>query len=166
MPFFSLHSIPGLSLILMVLLLVLLCAALYLYGKTKEIKRLAEKRKKTFDEQRLGEYLSTLDEDKLTQLIKSHPPKTPVILVALLATAIKATAQDGSPATRATLFSQPGVIILIILILLPILLAVFLMGVRVTRISQQYRRARTRSDEQQLEKYLGSLEPDAAETAL
>jgi len=166
MPFFSLHSIPGLSLILLALLLILLCAALYLYGKTKEIKRLAAKRKKTFDAQRLEEYLSTLDESKLNQLIKDRHPKTPAILLALLASAINVGAQGATPATRADLFSQPGVIILIILILLPILLAVFLMGVRVTRITRQYRRARTQSDEQQLESYLGSLDPGAASAAL
>ena len=166
MPFFSLHSIPGLSLILMVLLLILLCAALYLFGKTKEIKHLATKNKRSFDQQRLEEYLSTLDENKLTQLLKKRQPK--IILLAALATAVSkaASAQADAPATRATLFSQPGIIILIILILLPILLTIFLMGARVTRLTQQYRRARNRSDEQQLESYLGSLEPDAAENAL
>jgi len=174
MSFFSLHSIPGLSLILMVLLLVLLCAALYLYGKTKEIKKLATKNKRTFDAQRLEEYLSTLDGKKLRQLAdsrhsstpESKSPLTPLVLLAAMALAPFAAHAQENPVTRATLFTQPGIIILIILILLPILLTIFLMGVRITRITQQYRSTRARSDEQQLESYLGSLGPDAAENAL
>ncbi|HEY4112034.1 cbb3-type cytochrome c oxidase subunit I [Puia sp.] len=164
MPFFSLHSISGLSLILMALLLILLLAALYLYGKTKEIKHLAAKTRKTFDEQRLEEYLSGLDKDKLIRLLKKRHPKAPAIIIAVLTSTLLTTpaAAQTSPATRETLFTQPGIIILIILILLPVLLGVFLMGARLTRIVQQYRRDRHERDDQQLDAYLDSLENSEA----
>jgi cytochrome c oxidase cbb3-type subunit 1 len=167
MPFFSFHSIPGLSLILMVLLLVLLVAALYLYTRTKELKRLAAKKKNGFDEQRLEEYLSTLDEEKLTGLLRQRHTKSTVIVWAVITSTLLATsasAQDfpANPASRATIFTQPGIIILIILILLPILLAIFLMSIKITHITREYRRARRQSDEQQLEAYLNSVQDGEA----
>lgn len=94
MPFFSSHSIPGLSLILMVLLLFLLLAALYLYGKTNEIKRLTAKSKRRFDDHHLDEYLSSLDQPKLNQLIGDrHAAKAE--------TTVAAAAAPNAPITSA-----------------------------------------------------------------
>lgn len=167
--FFSLHSVPGLSLILFVLLLLLLITAFYLYGKTREIKNLTAKTKKEFDEQRLDEYLSNLDEKRLSDLINKrhiHPSLPLWLLLSAILLVTPAHAQSDSPATQGTLFTQPGIIILIILIMLPILLIVFLMSVRLTRIVQQYRRRRQARDEEQFNEYLDSLSSEEAERAL
>jgi cytochrome c oxidase cbb3-type subunit 1 len=177
MPFFSFHSIPGLSLILLAILLILLLASLYLYGKTKEIKNLNTKQKKQFDQQRLEEYLSSLDEDKIDQLIQKRHPKPKILLWLILtgtlfanaATAQSPTAAQAAqdtPARTETLFTQPGIIILIILILLPILFTITLMATKITRISNQYRRKRKQSEEQQLDNYLDSLNAEDAGAAL
>src|SRR5258708_29383915 len=75
--FFSLNSVPGLTFLLVTILLFILLAVLYLYLKTKEARRLANTTKKQFDPYRLEEYLSSLDDKKLDNLLDARHLATP-----------------------------------------------------------------------------------------
>jgi len=186
--FFSLHSIPGLVFILFVILLLLLLVALYLYGQTVQLKILARPRKKNYDPSRLAEYLSSLDSGKINTLLRTHrhslpdsdnddtsmsvisAPRNPaqrsaraLLLTLFLFTNLFSFAQDPAPKTMLT---QPGIIILLILILIPVLAIIFFITVRVSRMVSLYRNKQTLRDETQFDQYLDSLNSLDAEAAL
>lgn len=187
--FFSLHSMPGLSFILFALLLVLLVFALYLLARTKELKRLARPAKKRFDRNLLDEYVSGLDPQGLDGLIrkwdrpgnaqKSSEENTPAnvkgngqgILPAILIagllhlTGLTAHAQ-GATSKNASFFTQPGIIITIILLLIPVFFITFLIAGRINRLAREYRARKARRDEADFEEYLGTLTTEDAEEAL
>jgi cytochrome c oxidase cbb3-type subunit I len=168
--FFSLHSVKGLAFLLLVILIVVLMGACYLLERTAEMKRLASPPKKKFDPRRLDEYLSSIDDKKINELLiaKRHEPIHPnlfwllLIPACLFAGPAVAQGSDG----RGGIFSEPGIIILFILIMIPVGLGVFLTGVRLTKILQQYRRRGEKSDAQLFTDYLDTLDPEAAKDAL
>lgn len=161
--FFSLHSVPGLSFILLTLLFIILLVVFYLYGKTRQLKSLSRSRKKDFDPKRFEEYLSSLDREQLDALHKSHR-HLPLILLLLLSPVLT-FARDAAPKT-ASILTQPGIIILIILVLIPILAAAAFMSVKVSRMVSASRRKQTLRDSQQFDQYIDSLPPADADAAL
>ncbi|MBS1659987.1 MAG: cbb3-type cytochrome c oxidase subunit I [Bacteroidetes bacterium] len=161
--FFSLHSVPGLAFILLALLFIILLIVFYLYGKTQQLESLSRTRKKNFDPKRFEEYLSSLDGEQLDTLLKSHK-HLPVILLLLLSPTIT-FAQDAAP-KASSMLTQPGIIILIILVLIPVLAAVAFMAVKVARMVSASRRKQTLSDSSAFDHYLDSLPEPDAEAAL
>ncbi|HEY6901022.1 MAG TPA: cbb3-type cytochrome c oxidase subunit I [Puia sp.] len=161
--FFSLHSIPGLAFILLVLLFIILLITLYLYGKTQQLKSLSRTRKKSFDPKRFEEYLSGLDAEQLDALLKSHK-HLPILLFFLLSPAL-AFAQDTAP-KASSMLTQPGIIILIILILIPVLAATSLMAIKISRMVKASRKKQTDTDSSQFDEYLNTLPQADAEAAL
>lgn len=75
----SLHSIKGMALILLAILIVMLFTACYLLERTEKIKRLARVQKKKFEPGHLGGYLCSLDDKKINEFLraKHHEPIHP-----------------------------------------------------------------------------------------
>jgi cytochrome c oxidase cbb3-type subunit 1 len=168
--FFSLHSVRGLAFLLIVIVLIMLFGACYLLEKTGEIKRLGRKQKKKFDPRRLDEYLSSIEDKTLTELLRTKDRGTirpNLFWIFLVPACLFATPADAQGAAdHSGLFSQPGIIILFILIMIPVGLGIFLTGVRVARIVKQYRRKYDTSEARAFTDYLNSLDPHEAEAAL
>ena len=164
--FFSLHSIPGMAFILFAILLVMLLVVFYLSGQTQQLKQLSKSRKKKFDPSRLQEYLSSLDSEKISSLLRARRNKRTLVLILFLSAGAQFTfAQDGIPKSSSML-TQPGIIILIILILIPVLATIFLMALRVSRMVSKYRRNQAVQEESQFVEYLDTLSDPEAEAAL
>ncbi|HEY4289090.1 MAG TPA: cbb3-type cytochrome c oxidase subunit I [Puia sp.] len=164
--FFSLHSIPGLAFILFSILLVMLLVVLYLYGQAQQLKQLSKSGKKKYDASRLQEYLSSLNSEKINSLLRARRNKRTFLLILLLFTGTPFTfAQDEVP-KASSMLTQPGIIILIILILIPVLATIFLMALRVSRMVSNYRRNQVVRDETQFVEYLDTLSDPDAEAAL
>jgi cytochrome c oxidase cbb3-type subunit 1 len=169
--FFSFHSVPGLVFILLNLLFIALLITLYLYFKTKELKQLSREEDKQYDAARLEEYLSTLDNEKIRDMLRFRQSysRTPLLAgllsLAAFSGAIPAYAQ--SPAIKASsLLSEPGIIILLILILIPVIFGIFLMAVKVSRIALQYRTRRSQRESTRFSEYLDNLQGSEADDAL
>ncbi len=164
--FFSLHSIPGLAFILFAILVVMLLVVFYMYGQTQQLKQLSRSRKKNYDPSRLEEYLSSLGSEKINNLLRARRNKRTLLLILFLFTGAQFTfAQDEVP-KASSMMTQPGIIILIILILIPVLATIFLMALRVSRMVSNYRRNQAVRDEAQFDEYLDTLSDPAAEAAL
>ncbi|GGB03400.1 cbb3-type cytochrome c oxidase subunit I [Puia dinghuensis] len=164
--FFSLHSLPGLTLILVVLLCIVLGATLYLYAKTKEMQRLSKSRKKEFEKTRLAEYLSEFDSTKLASLRTGLKPALPAVLLFSAAFLSPFTSFAQAPVTSASILKEPGMIILMILILIPVLFGIILMGVKISRIATQFRTRQSTDEEEQFKNYLATLSKEEVEEAL
>lgn len=148
--FFSTHSVPGLIFILLNLLFIVLLITLYLYYKTKELKELSREEDKHYDDSRLEEYLSGLDKDELSGLLRFRKKgDRTAVLGGLL-----------------VIPGEPGIIILLILILIPVLFGIFLMAVKVSRMVLQYRRRRSQREAAGFNEYLDNLKGHEAEDAL
>jgi cytochrome c oxidase cbb3-type subunit I len=170
-PFFSLHSVPGLSFILLVILTAMLFAALYLYSKAKEITRLAKEERKPLDPRSMDEQLSSFEQSELDDLLEKRRSNQPILLFFFLCAACLSSTSvsaNGYPSKieKSALFSQPGIIILFILIMIPVLLGIFLTAVRVTKIVSQYNRVREAREQQRFQQYLDSLPDNQAQEAL
>jgi len=147
--FFSFHSLPGLIFILLNLLFAALLVTLYLYHKTKELKELSKEKDKDYDPSRLQEYLSRLDGNKISELLRFRRPRnhTPVFAGFVLLT-------------------EPGIIILLILILIPVIFGIVLMAIKVRRMVTQYRRRSRQQENARFNEYLDNLQGQQAEEAL
>ena len=172
--FFSFHSLAGLAFVLFALLLVLLLVAFYLYGQALQLKQLSRTGKKKFDPSRLEEYLSGLDSEKIGTLVRARRKGGTVdaqrsartlLLILFLLGSLSAFSQDGAPRSS-SLLTQPGIIILLILILVPVLAAILFMAVRVSRMVGNYRRRQTNREAADFDEYLDSLSGQEAEAAL
>jgi len=181
--FFSLHSVPGLAFILFMLLCIVLIAALYLYAKTREMKALFAGGKKKYERSRLDEYLSAFDSAKLASLrsggasagagkVINKPGRAvrPILLALLLfAPAFLSSFPSfagGTTVTSDSILKEPGMIILMILILIPILYGIILMSVKINRVVQQSRIRQSGNEEEQFRQYLNTLSKGEAEEAL
>src|SRR4051812_29526997 len=143
--FFSLHSLPGLIFILLNLLFIALLVTLYLYYKTKELRKLSGQQDEEYDSHRLEEYLSTLDEDKINELLRFRRTggHTTLIAGALVLLSTFITSPTFAQSTgRSSLLHEPGIIILLILVLIPVIFGITLMAIKVTRMVMQSRRRR------------------------
>jgi len=171
--FFSLHSMQGLTFILGLLLLVLLIFALYLLARTKELKRLARPERKRFDRELLDEYVSGLDSQKLDGLIRQRHQQgngrgsiPGMMIAALLCLGGIPVMAQGPAAKTGGILSQPGIIITIVLLLLPVFLISFLIAVRINRLAREYRNKKALRDQADFDEYLSTLSSQDAEEAL
>jgi uncharacterized iron-regulated membrane protein len=76
-PFLPFHSLPGLAFALIVLLLLLLLVSLYMYAKTVEMWDQSQPGKEEYDQARLDEYLSFLDDGKITFPLNARDVRKP-----------------------------------------------------------------------------------------
>jgi cytochrome c oxidase cbb3-type subunit 1 len=165
--FFSLHSTGGLTLILVVLLALMLLGAIYLLVKARQIKRLAKKTDRHFDPESAGEFLSNLDASQVDSYLSSKKLLCWLALGLSSLCSLPAYAQDKSGgASQASLITQPGVIIVIILLLIPVLAAIVFMGVKIVGIARQYRNRDLEEEAEDFDKYLDSLGQKEAEEVL
>ena len=131
------NSFPIFLVVLSLLILILLLAALYLYGKTQEIKEIAQKRGSA-DENRFKEYINRLDSRQIEHYLKLRRSKTSnlriltLTLVSVLwgSSAVQAQTQT----TKGSLLGEGGIIITLVLILIPVIAGIILMIVKVRRI--------------------------------
>jgi len=183
MVFFSFHTTGGWIFFLFVLLFLMLLVALYLLLKAAEMKRLAKKGKEEIDGARMQEYISTLDSQQITAYLSgqgTHPTEDPAIpahkgpgsllpalwiLIGSFLITIPSMAQDLTPKSP-QLLNQPGIIILMVLVLLPVLAGLILIAVKIAGTVRQYQFRKMQEEQEQFDAYLHTPEHTAAADAL
>jgi len=185
--FFSFHSSGGLTLILYILLGAMLLAALYLLARSAEMKKLVKGTDKKYDRTKFDEYISSLDSQQISEYLSARQSseqrqdedtstgsRAPLLILFMLVTAvcssIPSMAQDpgnaaGAP-VRAPLMSQPGIIIILILLLLPVMAGIILMAVKIANIVRQYRYKESEKEAERFDAWLNALGDQEAQTAL
>lgn len=166
-------------LIFMILLIILvLIASIYLSLKVSSAMR-NKNGSNNMDPARFNKYMenfSKYDIDKvLTQLRKEKAKKLSgskfnIAILAMLLFNLFSTqpaiAQAVPEPTRETMWSETGVIITIILILVPILVGIVLMIVKVSNMLRQQKNKHFKKEAEALAAYLESLSPEEAEAVL
>jgi cytochrome c oxidase cbb3-type subunit 1 len=114
--FFSLHSITGLMFILVCIVVLLLCIVLYLYYKTKQLRRIQQECETEGEMTDFQEYITSLNDKQIDNYLRRNS----MILVAFP-------------------FSHTGIIITFILILIPVIGGVSIMLVKVLNMLHKYR---------------------------
>jgi cytochrome c oxidase cbb3-type subunit 1 len=120
--FFSLHSVTGLMFILICIVAILLCIVLYLFSKTKQLRRIQQECDTKGELTDFQEYITTLNDKQIDNYLRRHTLSLfPLFLIAQFP------------------FSQTGVIITLILILIPVIGGVMIMLVKVLNMLRRYR---------------------------
>ncbi len=155
-------------------ILLLLWASIELMRHVSQFGNLYERYVRDHPEKRFHDYLQRLNSKQMTRLIqlkqkeqskKTNPPPAPVIIV-LLAAFLQAYPQaslaQGSGSTG-TLFSEAGIIITLILLLIPILAGGILMAIKIRNAVNRYRGRMQQAEADRLAAYLRSLSPEEIE---
>jgi len=172
-PFAS--SYNGSIVLLYIVAGIALLAVIFLKIKTSEVV-MNKRKKKTEDEQgRLNQYISNMDSkqiDDFMQYKQSKKPQGPSsggsiysILLTFFFLSLSLFANQSlfaqSPEKSAnSVLNDPGVVITIILILIPILVGIILMIVKVRNVLKQYYRKRDMDEAEKLAAFLKELPDD------
>jgi len=114
--------IKSIAFLLLVAIIVMLMVACYFFEKTTEINHLARQQKRKSHARRVDEYLSSIGDKKINELLiaKHHEPIHPnlfwLLFIPACLFASPAVAQGMD--SHSSIFSHPGIIILFILIML------------------------------------------------
>ncbi|NHA02642.1 cytochrome oxidase subunit I [Mucilaginibacter sp. HC2] len=152
-------------------LLGLLALALWLFKNTNQLKEL-EERPEESGRSWLQKSLPDLDQHQLDTLIKrkagqegaaNHKTtarnlKKPILLLLLLFSGASAFAQTEE--TSGSVWTNPGVLITVTLILIPLLIAVYIVAVKVNHIVKKVRGSQIRKDAQKLARSINELSTD------
>lgn len=170
--FFSAHSLPGLSFILLLFITALLVCALYLWFKTKKIHSKPDAGITT-DKERFSEYISTLDSKQIDAYFQSKKQKRPpgaiqksgLLLVILFFASVSEIAAQGGKKTS-LIFNEPGIIITLVLIFIPILAGMIIMVIKVKNILRKNKDKLDIQEAVHFAHYLASLDDAEADLAL
>ncbi|MGN6396740.1 MAG: cbb3-type cytochrome c oxidase subunit I [Mucilaginibacter sp.] len=161
-----------LVLILILLLLVIMAGlALWLFGNSARLEKLAEPSEENAKTWLKG-HLQDLDQRQLNLLIKRQQPehvhqvrkktalkwKKPLILLVFLCSGLNVFAQSGE--VSGSIWTNPGVLITVSLILIPMLIAVYIVSVKVNHTVKKIRDAQIRKDARKLAQSLNELTND------
>lgn len=154
--FFSLHSMRGLVFVLIVLTGCLLATVWYLYSKVKQLQRSQRELLHGADHfltpEQFQEYISSLDSKQVGYYLQRDAERkssgsTPVAVLVFMAGLLGAQPLFAqTPGKDAFPFSDTGVVITMILILLPILGGALLLIAKVLYMLRQYRQRQTEKD--------------------
>lgn len=171
--------ISGLLIFLFILILTALFAAILLYRKTKKISMTLRRRKKESDVSRFIEYINTMDSKQIESYLQFKDHKSSGknitkdlksgILGLLVFTGITFSSLPASaePSKQyGWLFSEGGIIITLVLILIPVLGGIVLMIVKIRRILQQLQNKQNLEEADKLAKYLEQDDQDEIGKAL
>lgn len=155
---------------LLLMVLVALFAALYLYNKVKEIKE-SMRKKNSDDVLRFKEYINLFDSKQIEEYLnivkKTRPPgsTTNTGLLAFVLTALLFSAHTSFAQTSSSL-TGGGFVITLILILIPILAGIVLLIVKIRRLLRQFRENENLEEGDKLAEYLKQADTDELEQAL
>jgi hypothetical protein len=114
--------IKSIAFLLLVAIIVMLMVACYFFERTTDVNHLARSRKKKSHPRRIDEYLSSIGDKKINELLvaKHHEPIHPNLFWLLLIPAclFASPALAQGTISHSSIFSHPGIIILFILIML------------------------------------------------
>lgn len=162
------NSFPIFLIVLSLLVFILLLVALYLYGKTEEIKEIAQK-KGTTNETRFKEYINRLDSRQIEQYLRLRRSKTnnlSVIALTLASTFFSLSAQAQSPNTPSSLLGEGGIIITLVLILIPVIAGIILMIIKIRRVLKLYQNKRNLEEGEKLADFLSQTNEQQLEELL
>ncbi|PUZ25920.1 cytochrome oxidase subunit I [Chitinophaga parva] len=174
--FFSLHSMRGLIFILVVLIVCLLVTVAYLYSKVKQLQRTQRELLHGADHfltpEQFQEYLSSLDSRQIGYYLQRDADRKTnsgsvvsiAVLLACLLGAQPVFAQ--SPVKGVFPFTDTGVVITMILILLPILGGALLLIAKVMYTLHQYRNKQAAKDAAAFEAAMESAQQHDATQAV
>lgn len=158
--------------LLFLMVLVALFAAVYLYGKVKEIKE-SMRKKNADDIIRFQEYINLFDskqiEDYLKIVKKNKRPgsTTNAGLLALVFSGLLFSAHSGFAQTgNSSSLTGGGFIITLVLILIPILAGIILLIVKIRRLLRQFRDKENLEEGDKLAEYLKKADTGELELAL
>jgi len=157
---------------LVVIFLIMLAAALYIYGKAKQIRRLSGKNADTAA--RLNDYINSMNARQIDVYLKFKRDKkggnhgTSILIwlfcgLGSILSSFPAYAQDG---TSGSFWTGGGVVITLVLIAIPILAGIFMMIVKVSNLLRTYQNKQNLEEAGRLTAYLQESENDQIEQAL
>ncbi|MEO8711674.1 MAG: cbb3-type cytochrome c oxidase subunit I, partial [Parafilimonas sp.] len=168
--------------ILFFMVILVFAATWFLKIKTSQLSITAKRKKKQIDKERLNQYISNMDGKQIEEFLqyrnntakKPDRPqhnignsKLPVSLLLLFFSFCGQSLFAQSVKTdTSSIFSDTGVIITIILILIPILAGIILMIVKVKNILRQNDRKSNIEEAESLANYLKSLPEDQIENTI
>jgi len=156
------HSGDGIFFLAIVIVSCMLVASLLLLARTRRMMREARENKETDDEGRFKKYMDGLNSREIGIILSARQwPKVFLLCIGLLS-AHASFAQ--SPQNR-PLSQEPGIIIAVVLVLIPILAGIILMAVKLSTILKQRRQRHNVEEAEKLATYLRSL-PEGEEKGL
>jgi len=160
----------GYIILFLLFLLVLLALALWLFKNTNQLKELEEQPEKS-GRSWLKKRLPDLNQHQLDMLIKrktmpdelakdktSGSLKKTILLVLFLFSGLSVFAQTEE--ASGSVWTNPGVLITVILILIPLLIAVYIVSAKVNHIVKKVRGAQIRKDARKLARSINDLSTD------
>ncbi|HTI59506.1 cbb3-type cytochrome c oxidase subunit I [Mucilaginibacter sp.] len=161
----------GYIILLLLSLLVLLILALRLFKNTSQLRKLNEQPEES-GKSWLAKNLPDLDQNQLDVLIKKKSVsaksktdqtavknwKKPILLMLLSFSGLSVFAQTGETST--SVWSNPGVLITITLILIPLLIAAYIVSAKVNHVVKKVRDAYVRKDARKLARSINEISTD------
>ncbi len=174
----ALSSFSGPVMFLILLLLLAFGVAIYLSIKAKALRNAVRPFQPHDETERFQQYTRNLSREQLDAYLKaketpqSPPPSnttttggTLLLLLLLLGNSIPAWAQSATPKTG-SMWSETGIIITLILLLIPIVAGMILMGVKVQNLLRQYKNKQAVQEGERFAKYLSTLNDEESNRAL
>lgn len=164
----------GIQLLIILLIAGALFGAVYLAIKTAILKRMMrDKENGNFD---VNQALNKLNNDQIEYILnekKMNPSRKDEnrtgslpAFVGLLLSLLFSTSAFAQTTGEKSIFTEGGIIITLILIVTPILIGIFLMILKVNRMSTRYRLRKKIREAEKLEGYLATLPPERVEEEL
>lgn len=157
-----------------IVLLFLLFAALYVYGKVKQIKKISDKN--SGGSKPLKEYLVDMDSRQIERYLKFKRDKDKQngdhgISILIWFSVISVLTFNSIPAhaqgqASSSFWTEGGVIITVVLIAIPILAGAFLMTIKISNLFQVYQNNKNLEEAEKLAAYLQQPSNDDIEQVL
>lgn len=151
----NLNNYPiGLILLVTIVMGLLLTVVMFLYYNSRKLDNDFNERHKNIPEDEMEQYLRQLDSSEIGFLLKkNHLPdnvlkKSAVLLLAVLSTSTLFAQNNNGPAVTDSLFKQPGIIISLTLIMIPLIVLIVILVLRANaslvkfREQEKFRRAK------------------------
>ncbi len=174
-PFFSLESRSGLLLIFLLLLLSLVALAIYIYASVQSLRALI-RRKPDLGKENWKTHLYKWSTEEIDKLVKyyhdmrrrqknDHGLRSLLLLIIASGIPSIAMAQTDS-APPSSLLAEPGVIITLILIAIPLLFGMIFMAVKIRQIFKSTEAQKSAEEAQAILEYLETMDPEEVEAEL
>lgn len=164
---FSLSSTSGLILLFFLVVLTMFFLVIVLRQKAKQIKTESTKQKSNRSGSKNQSYFRELTSKQIQRLLNKRNGGTRILLLLfsllLSMLPIRSWAQTADAVTKSTLFTEAGVLITIVLLLIPITVGIIILIIKFTTVLKQYKNRSNLTDAEELAKYIDSLDDDEIE---
>ncbi len=174
-PFFSLESRPGLIFILVTLLVALVAIGFYIYISVQSLRAL-DRRKPHFSENNWKTHLYKWSTEEIDRLVSFYNHRRrrrsgdqglrSVLLLFFVSLFPSLAMAQSDPRPPESLIAEPGVIITLILIAIPILFGLIFMAVKIRQIYKVTQTRKSAEEAEAILKYLETMDPDEVESQL